>query len=138
MTAPPLVLACCRCGKRLPRARDVYALDDEWARRYPAMTGRLACHGCALGDRWACGAPGGGFAAGHIPSQFTRAGGRDIDSWSHVSPPHTLRAAARAWPDSAVAQGGETYVRWLVRRWGGGDPADPAAALRALQAEWSR
>lgn len=144
MTPPTLTLHCCRCGKRLPQARDVYVLDDEWARRYPGMTGRIACHGCSLGTEWHCriyrGKPSANsnhpFVVGHIASPYTDPE-RDFDSWSHVSPASTLKAAARACPEFAIAQGGEAYVRWLVQRWGGGNPADLAAALRALRAEWA-
>lgn len=144
MSAPPLILACCRCGKRLPQRRDVYVLDDEWARRYPQMTGRIACYACSLGTEWLCRvnnagrlSRGGEFVKGHVPSAFVDAP-RDFDSWSHISSAHTLIAAARAYPEAAMLQGGEPYIRWLLLRWGGGSPADPAAALRAMQKEWTR
>jgi hypothetical protein len=144
MTPPALILSCCRCGKRLPQAKDVYVLDDEWARRYPRMTGRIACYDCSLGTEWTCRAHSGKpsadtahpFVAGHIASAFAPPD-RDFDSWSHISPPSTLKAAARKYPEHAITQGGEAYIRWVVQRYGGGDSADPAAALRAIQAEWS-
>jgi len=132
-SAPPITIGCCRCGKRLPKSVDVYVLDDEWARRYPAMTGRIACWNCSLGDEWQCIVRGGAFVRGHVPSRFAPAS-RDFDSWSHVSEPHTLAAVVRAWPELAVSQGAESYVRWIVERWGRGiDSSDPAAALRELQ-----
>ncbi|MFI9779214.1 hypothetical protein ACIHCV_31690 [Streptomyces sp. NPDC051956] len=40
-------------------SQDVYALDQEWQRRFPAMRGVLACYTCALRTPWKCEKPGG-------------------------------------------------------------------------------
>ncbi|AGL15148.1 hypothetical protein L083_1638 [Actinoplanes sp. N902-109] len=36
MSTPRLHLTCCLCRKPIPQNADVYALDHEWQRRYPA------------------------------------------------------------------------------------------------------
>jgi len=43
MPATRLRIACCLCRKPMPQAKDVYALDEEWQRRFPDMIGTLAC-----------------------------------------------------------------------------------------------
>ncbi|WP_157964098.1 hypothetical protein [Actinocorallia populi] len=88
----------------------MYPLDAEWQRRYPAMTGMLACD-CALRIDWLCQRPGGGFVDGHIPADCH---GSDMDAWSHIGVPHTHTAAVTAFPDSALAQGAEDYLRSLA------------------------
>lgn len=133
MSAPPLLLACCLCARRLPARRDVYVLDGEWARRYPQMRGRIACERCALRDHyWECDASGA-YPPGHVAAT---AGRPDHDSWCHMLAHGTLKGVTLGYPEWAVEQGGGEYVRWLVRRRGGGNAADAAAALRALEGEW--
>ena len=132
-TRPPLRITCCLCLKRVPARQDVYPLDDEWARRYPGMRGRLACPGCALRDNyWDCQTTRDNYVPGHILAAI---GGRDIDSWSHVGPPHTQVAAVLAHPASAMLQGGEDYLRWVAAARPGTAP-EVRARLGAFLAEW--
>ena len=42
MLRPRPTIACCLCGRTIPRASAAYALDGEWERRFPRMTGMLA------------------------------------------------------------------------------------------------
>lgn len=120
VSRPPLRLVCCMCSKPIAQRADVYPLDDEWARRYPGLRGRIACHRCALRDHhWECELPGGGFVPGHIP---VGGDGADIDSWSHVGPSCTQVAAVLLDLDSAMIQGGADYVRWAAQ-WKGAAPA---------------
>ncbi|MFJ1958764.1 hypothetical protein ACIOGT_38120 [Streptomyces microflavus] len=50
----PFRIRCCRCGKNIPLAQDIYELDAEWQRRFPDTVGTLACHGCVLRRYWIC------------------------------------------------------------------------------------
>jgi hypothetical protein len=129
--APALTLSCCRCGRQLPRSQDAYVLDDEWARRYPDMTGRIACYRCSIGTEWTCTVKGA-FVPGHIPAQLPS--GHDIDSWSHIPATGTLKGIAVEHPEYAIAQGGREYIGWAVARLGGNpDAADLPAEMRACQ-----
>lgn len=35
MPSPSFRINCCLCRKPIPKRQDVYALDDEWRRRFP-------------------------------------------------------------------------------------------------------
>ena len=61
-------IRCCRCGKNIPLAQDIYELDAEWQRRFPDMVGTLACHPCALRTYWSCTDRNGSYVDGHIPA----------------------------------------------------------------------
>ena len=130
---PGFRLACCLCRKPIPARSDVLPLDDEWARRYPRMVGRLACHRCALSDAyyWDCAPVGDVFAPGHIPAAIN---GPDIDSWSHAGPEHTQVAAVLNFPESAMVQGGAAYLRWAAR-WPRAAPETRARLVEFL-ADW--
>lgn len=110
MAKVKIVLNCCLCSQRIPHSCDVYPLDVEWQRRYPAMNGTLACD-CALGIDWPCQHPGSGFVDGHIPAGCH---GSDTDAWSHIGVPHTHTAAVIAFPDSALIQGAKDYLRSIA------------------------
>lgn len=131
---PPAAFAlrCCLCGSTVPQAKDVYALDAEWKRRFPRMTGTLACEQCALfTTKWACRQPGTGtYVTGHIPAAEERC----FDSWSHVGPPGTQRAMMCLHPRSALLQGGEPYLRDLTAR--AGVTARLATRINAALRDW--
>ena len=114
MPRPRPSIACCLCGKAIPQASDAHALDGEWERRFPRMTGMLACGRCVLANEWACRAPGGGFADGHIPS-VNHPGSGDFDSWSHVLGFGTHAAMVIRYPSSGLLQGAEGYLRAAAR-----------------------
>ncbi|GHB03549.1 hypothetical protein GCM10010330_67250 [Streptomyces tendae] len=108
---PPFRLVCCLCGKNIPLARDVYALDPEWERRYPAMRGTLACSKCALSTSWSCTTRDGQFVDGHIPATQ----GSDFDAWSHILGHGTHRAMVLSYPHSGLLQGAEGVPAHLRR-----------------------
>ncbi|WP_128380366.1 hypothetical protein [Streptomyces cavernae] len=108
----PFRIACCLCGKNIPLTQDIYALDQEWERRYPAMLGTLACPKCALTTSWSCTARDGSFVDGHIPS----AKGTDFDAWSHILGNGTHRAMVLSYPRSGLLQGAEAYLRTAAER----------------------
>lgn len=111
-TRPKFRLTCCLCDRPVPLASDVYALDAEWQRRFPQMTGVLACGECAVSTHeWACHTTGGEFVPGHLPMP---AGRSDLDSWSHIEAQGTHTAMARSYPWSALQQGAGDYLRWLA------------------------
>lgn len=60
MLRPKFRITCCLCGKAVPLASDVFALDAEWQRRFQQMRGTLACSRCATGTEWTCQYPNGG------------------------------------------------------------------------------
>jgi hypothetical protein len=111
---PAFRLICCLCQKPIPRRQDVYPLDAEWKRRFPAMNGQLACDKCALrANLWICnwGDPN------HIPqTKFSNRPVKCIDSWSHVEPQCTHIAAMLRYPESARIQGGSEYIKWAIER----------------------
>jgi hypothetical protein len=111
---PRPAIACCLCGKTIPRASDAHALDGEWERRFPRMTGILACGRCVRANEWSCRAPGGGFAGGHIPSVNHR-GAADFDSWSHILGFGTHAAMVIRYPRSGLLQGAGEYLRAVAR-----------------------
>jgi hypothetical protein len=132
MPRPSFRIACCMCGKPIPNSQDAYALDAEWQRRFPEMTGTLACADCALHrHQWDCGRRGGSFVDGHIPTSHD---GSDIDSWSHVGPPATHVAAVLDDPWSGLLQGAEEYLRHVARR--PGVDRQVAQRLRAVLEQW--
>ncbi|WP_411152622.1 hypothetical protein [Streptomyces sp. A30] len=119
-------IRCCKCGKNIPLAQDIYELDQEWQRRFPSMTGTLACPRCALHTHWLCTNRDGSYVDGHIaaaPDCF--------DAWSHVSPPGTHRARVLSSPRSGLLQGAEAYLRSAATRKG-----THAAMLRTVIQEW--
>lgn len=132
MAPAVFALRCCLCGSTVPQAQDVYALDAEWERRFPGMTGTLACEQCALfTTKWSCRHPGTGtYVAGHIPAAEDRC----FDSWNHVGPHGTQRGMMCLHPHSALLQGGEPYLRDLSAR--GGATAALAARIDAALRDW--
>ncbi|WP_073786789.1 hypothetical protein [Streptomyces uncialis] len=75
----PFRIRCCLCARNIPLAGDAHLLDAAWQRRYPAMTGTIACGPCATGTHWTC-TRHGRFVDGHIPSPNE---GPDTDA-SHI------------------------------------------------------
>ena len=128
---PRPLLRCCLGGGII--RGDVYALDDEWARRYSHMRGRLACQRCALGDRWywECERPGGGYVPGHLAARVPDAPAC-IDAWSHITGTYTQVAAVISFPELAVAQGAAEYMRWAATERRGTAPATRARLLECL------
>jgi hypothetical protein len=125
-------IACCLCGKSIPKSQDIYALDAEWQRRFPKMTGTLACGRCALHDHpWQCEKPGGGFVGGHIPATHDSS---DIDAWSHVGLSGTHVAMVLEHPESGLLQGAEEYLRYVARR--SGVNGQVAQRLRVVLEGW--
>ena len=121
-----LRITCCLCDKPIARSSDIFALDAEWQRRFPRMTGALACRTCALNTEWRCRtATDDEFVEGHIP-----AGGQesewDIDGWSHIEAHGTHTAMVISYPWSGLLQGGEDYLRRALRR----PQLDPDVARR--------
>lgn len=132
MAAPKIRLACCLCGKSLPQKAKVYPLDAEWRRRNPNMVGMLACR-CAIGgDRhWWCKEIQGKRPEGHIPADSTIP---CMDSWSHLEVACTMAAAVTIYPDSALAQGAEEYLRHTANR--RGQTKDVATHLQVALTRW--
>lgn len=131
MSRPSFRIVCCLCGRPIPLSQDIYGLDAEWQRRFPAMTGMLACARCALRTHyWICDKPGGGYVDGHIPAvdiEGTRKSrDRDHDSWCHVGPSGTHVAMVIEYPESGLIQGAEEYLRQVTQRRG----VDPEVAQR--------
>ncbi|GAB3274714.1 hypothetical protein [Kineosporia babensis] len=77
-------VTCCLCRRLIPPAQEVFALDPEWQRRFPAMVGVLACEECVLETEWQCQDETGEYVAGHIPARDLPAQAQDVDSWSHL------------------------------------------------------
>jgi hypothetical protein len=122
-------LSCCLCQKVIPGRVDVYVVDGEWVRRFPAMTGRIMCKRCAMDTSWGrCDNPSGRFPPGHTTP--ARGQGVVCDSWSH-STPFTQTAAVMADPRSGIRQGARPYVEFLANR-PGLHPAIAAAVRAAL------
>jgi hypothetical protein len=134
MRSPQFRIACSLCGKPIPLTSDVYALDEEWQRRFPRMVGTLACRRCAL-DRhqWKCENLDGTYVPGHRPAAHGDEQ-RDFDAWSHITGEGTHRAMVVLHPWSGLLQGADAYLRHLVQRSG----VDPTVAgrLRNVLAEW--
>lgn len=94
---PDQHITCCLCGGPVPPNSDVYALDEEWHRRYPRMRGVLACYRCVLYEhRWICRSAHRTFVIGHRPARHC-CPQRDTDSWSHILDQGTPAAMARAY-----------------------------------------
>jgi hypothetical protein len=116
MPATRLRIACCLCRKPMPQAKDVYALDEEWQRRFPDMIGTLACEKCAVHTNlWSCRKPDGAFVNGHRRSA-SQTGNHDFDSWSHFQGHATHAAMVISHPWSGLQQGAEDYLRSTARR----------------------
>jgi len=123
--AGALRITCCLCGKPAPARADVIYLDAEWARRHPEMNGRLACEWCVLRRpeyHFECDEDGR-KVPGHIDPEE---GGHCTDCWSHASSAMTQAYAARRYPVWVAAQGGATYMQWLMARQGSNRPRDDA------------
>ena len=134
---PKLRITCCLCAKPIPARADVYLLDDEWARRYPRMRGRIACSHCSLGGPfWDCEDARGNYARGHVPIPDRRAD-KPCDAWDHIAGHGTQAWAVRAAPESGVIQGAENHLRWIVWRWGKADPEAAERVVRAFMGERS-
>jgi hypothetical protein len=104
MPRPRFRIVCCLCRKPIPQAKDVYALDEEWQRRFPDMIGTLACPKCAEHNQWRCRRPGGTFANGHRrPASQTE--DREHDSWDHMRGHGTHAAMVISHPWSGLLQG---------------------------------
>lgn len=137
MSRPKFRITCCLCGRSIPLASDAYDLDKEWQRRFPQMTGTLAC-GCALDCSWQCHRPGGGYVEGHIravdSAGVVQPSARDFDSWCHIGRRGTHIAVVLNNPWSGLLQGAEEYLRYTAHR-----PnvlPDVAHRLRAVLGTW--
>jgi hypothetical protein len=115
MPPPKFRIACCLCGKPIPQAQDIYALDAEWRRRFPKMVGNLSCSRCAVSKNvWTCRTSAGVHVAGHQLSE--RDGDRCHDSWDHITSWGTHVALVMSNPWSGLLQGAEEYLhRWPPR-----------------------
>ncbi|MEU0532326.1 hypothetical protein [Amycolatopsis tolypomycina] len=115
MARPDFRITCCLCGKPIPRASDVYALDEEWQRRYPTMVGTLACKKCALSPQhfWKCQVALDEYVPGHHPAADPK---ECYDSWDHIVGFGTHAAMVMVHPYSGVLQGAEEYLRWQLGR----------------------
>lgn len=119
MVTPKFRVACCLCGKPVSLASDVYALDAEWQRRFPDMTGTLGCQRCAVNrNYWRCERPDGTFVAGHRPATRRPGVGSDFDSWCHIEAWGTHVAMVTRYPWSSLQQGAEDYLRHTAGRRG--------------------
>ncbi|GHB31054.1 hypothetical protein [Streptomyces chryseus] len=123
-------ISCCLCRKNIPLTGDVFALDAEWQRRFPAMVGTLACRSCAMGTTWRCTSRDGSFVDGHIPV----ADGPCFDAWNHVSSPGTHRGMVQGHPRSGLIQGAGAYLRSVAAR--KDTVPEYAAMLRTVIQEW--
>lgn len=124
-------ISCCLCRKNIPLAQDVFELDAEWQRRFPSMVGVLACARCALSTPWSCEKGGRkAYVEGHIPAARSNC----FDAWSHVGLEGTHRAMVVHFPESALLQGAEPYVRWRADDKQTGP--EVAARMRAALLEW--
>jgi hypothetical protein len=113
---PDYRLACCLCRRPIPRASEVYALDQEWRRRFPDMSGVLACGRCAVEENhWSCQTAGGEYVPGHVRAADCSED-QDYDSWCHIERHGTHVGMVRTYPWSALEQGAGDYLRWLARQ----------------------
>ncbi|MGW3473444.1 hypothetical protein ACWDKQ_34460 [Saccharopolyspora sp. NPDC000995] len=132
MPRPKFRIACCLCRKPIPQAQNVYALDEEWQRRFPKMVGTLSCSTCAVSNNvWSCRTSRGTHVAGHRPA--TR---KDSchDSWDHIDGWGTHVAMVLSRPWSGLQQGAEEYLRHTVRR--PGVDRDVAQELQDVLGRW--
>ncbi|MEV7190056.1 hypothetical protein [Kitasatospora sp. NPDC093102] len=135
MPVPSFRIRCGLCSRPIALADDVWALDAEWQRRYPAMRGVLACQDCTLRKGWGtCEQPNGEFVEGHIPVQEDDPDRGDGDSWCHVLGYGTRKAMAMLYPRPGLLQAAEEYLRYTAQR--SGVAPEVAERLRALLAEW--
>lgn len=112
-----LELRCCLCARQIGASKkyDVLVLDDEWARRFPRMIGRIACIDCAMGNAtyWTCDAGVDAWVPGHI-HRDSWPSGPDHDAWCHFRGEGTPRAVCRVFPEYAVLQGASEYLSQLL------------------------
>lgn len=114
MSRSRIRIVCCLCGKTIPQSSDVYALDEEWQRRFPQMVGILACRKCAVdSNQWRCRAPEGGYVDGHQPTSRKP---DCFDSWDHITGEGTHVGMVRLHPWPALLQGAEDYLRRYMAR----------------------
>jgi hypothetical protein len=133
MARPTFRLTCCLCRKPIAKAKNVWALDREWQRRFPTMVGTLACQACALRHEWRCEWQDGQPPAGHV-AVAGQEGRPYCDSWDHVLSGGTQTAEVLVNVRSGLLQGAEEYLRWSAQ-YRGAD-ASRAAELKLILAEW--
>lgn len=130
-----LSMTCCICSRKVPVREDMYALDGEWRRRFPQMSGWLACWKCSVGGwRGDCADTPGGLPQDHIAA--LRPDGSVIDRCDaecHRLGWGSQKGMARLYPESAVLQGGREYLESLLDGMRADDPkgARFASALGA-------
>jgi hypothetical protein len=132
LRASEIRLVCCLCEQKIPSTTDVCALDAEWHRRYPAMTGSLACNHCVYEDKrhfWKC-SEDDQYPQGHVPSRT----GRCYDSTDHVDDMGSPEAIVMLYPQYARQQGAEDYLRAMLRRPGLSD--DIGRAIKQALHGW--
>lgn len=110
--SPEFRLTCCKCRSTI-RPNSVYALDEEWHRRYPDMIGNLACRRCATGHYWRCRTTEGDLTPGHLP---TTVDDNHFDAWDHVPAWGSQVTMVMADPASGVVQGAREYIAHLAQR----------------------
>ncbi|MFI9833787.1 hypothetical protein ACIHIX_39580 [Streptomyces sp. NPDC051913] len=134
MAVPKFRISCCKCSRPIPLAQDIYALDREWQRRFPSMTGILACPRCALETAWSCEKPSGReYVDGHIPA-LGKPRMQDFDAWSHLRGKGAHNAMALMHPRSALLQAAEPYLRHVAQ---GKDVRSVIVVeVRAVLREW--
>ncbi|MGW6360316.1 hypothetical protein ACWFR5_35415 [Streptomyces sp. NPDC055092] len=116
MSAVKFRVACCLCRKAIPLSQDIYALDQERQRRFPGMRGVLARQKCALRTPWKCTKPGSQeYVNGHIALRGSDRS-TDFDAWSHVRANGTHKAMVMTYPEAALLQGAEPYLRDVAQR----------------------
>lgn len=87
-------LTCFLCRHQPSAGQHVYLLDAEWQRRFPRMTGRIACRDCSLGNWWGrCHDTHGDLPAGHVPA--VAQSGHACGAWSHAPISGTPAAISR-------------------------------------------
>ena len=132
MPRPSFRIACCLCGNAISSASDVYALDEEWQRRFPRMVGTLACQRCAVSDNyWECRTRSGQLVEGHRPAAALLSDAECFDSWHHIAAHGTHVAMVWFRPWSGLLQGAEEYMRYTARR-----PGVEARKLQDVFDQW--
>lgn len=89
---------------------------------------------CALRTPWSCekGGRPKAYVEGHIPAATSDC----FDAWSHVGREGTHRAMVLNFPESALLQGAEPYVRW--RADDKQTRPEVAARMRTALLEWDK
>lgn len=102
--SPAPAVTCCLCQKPVPATEEVFALDAEWKRRFPAMVGVLACEECVLETEFRCQDETGNYVAGHIPASDLPPQEQDVDSWSHLPGQGSQVAMVQQYASSVPTQ----------------------------------